>query len=268
MRIVAARYNRVMRIRLTGLVVAAALLATLLAATLWWVDRGRGDWLSRVPPNTLALVVLREIPADLDFLTESRLGEWFDTEGLSEAAAGLEKQDLEQLLAFGQQVHSGWVAVHRVERKTNGALRPHLSGLLRPRQGAGRLQTWLEAKMAERFTNSTLTVLDDGSRLIEGQEEGQSLYMQPLGNDLLVANSADGWMRTRFAISAGWRETEVSLQEALARPATDWDLLVFFRGPAPADLVPPFLYLLDFERPAADEYAPIPKSTQTRQISW
>ncbi|HUG43872.1 MAG TPA: hypothetical protein VMN76_06485 [Acidobacteriota bacterium] len=223
---------------------AAAFLLALTGA-LWLYFSAAEDYEDLFPDTVLALIAVSDVP-DWQTLKESPLGEWAQLEGEEGLAGQIPPEKLEAYSdLFRENLTGLWVGLHLLERKENGALRPHFTAVLAPRRG--RLQSveqWLSTQVLDVFGQNASVERAGEARLFRGPEPGQILYVIRRQKVLVVSNSEAAWSETlaQWAGGANSLADDPGYRQVRSRLPSAPDLLVYFRGSRLLPFLPEFGY--------------------------
>ena len=205
-----------------------------------------------VPEDILALVVVTNPPASLDFLDQVQLRQWL---GL-DSQAGLENipdQLQDPLLSlFVHQAKSVWLFVHHLAQQEDESWRVHFTALLVPRSTelTQALELPIKAAVTSLFGAGNLEISEDGNVLVyRGKEPGQVFYQRRMPEYLLVSNSSEGWQKTLR--TAPGEEKSLSQDSSFQRVKNhlpiDEGLFLYFRANRLFPLLPEFGYLIRWQ---------------------
>jgi len=193
------------------------------------------------PAHLLGFMIVEKFPDSLDFIPRTKLGEWLDLE-----AAEFENQTfMEWFLALKQNLDRACLVLHTLERKENGAFRPHFTAFLHPASSRTEAaQDWIRQKVREKFGEGATVVEEDSAQVLRGSKEGQVLFMAAERGWLLVSNSEAGWKDVRLTLEgrAPNLGAKSSFREIQSQIRGDLDLFFYFSGEGLAPLVGEFGY--------------------------
>jgi hypothetical protein len=147
-----------------------------------------------VPHDVLGLVVLNNVPPNLDFLDRLPLDHWVDVEieSLREKIPEELREEFSALMAGDLQ--SAWIILHRLDHRPEGTWRIHFSALLVPKPlrldalGERTESAALRLFGAER----TFKLERENISFYRGAGPGQVLYQVRMPQFLIVSNSSEG----------------------------------------------------------------------------
>lgn len=244
------------------------ILLQLSTAMIWLLRPEKRSAFERwIPQDILALIVINDAPAHLDFLERTRLKNWFDLDAdkLRQKVSPPMQEQIAQL--FRRDLLSAWILVHRLGVKPGGSLRVDFSALLVPRPlHREALKLRIELATLNFFgAGDTSTFERENIRIYKGARPGQILYLVEMPDWLLISNSEEGWQSTlqtttgltpSLADSLRFRRVQSHLR-------IDSGLFVYFRGSELLPLLPEFGYVVPWnDEDDSDEYYEIPRNTR------
>lgn len=217
------------------------LMIVILGALVWVLAPGETQPLEMVPAQAMGAVLADRFPESLDFLARTRVGEWLDLERL----IGQNRPEMEWFSFLRDSLERACLIVHSVERKENGALRPHLTVLLKPGHRRRQfVEDWIRQKVVDRFGGSHVTSRrTDSVEEIRGPEKGQVLYLSMERGWLIVSNSEPGWKDVQLVLAERGPslEEKQGFREIRSQIGSNYDLFFYFGGEAGL-LLPEFGY--------------------------
>jgi hypothetical protein len=205
-----------------------------------------------VPGDILALVVVTNPPASLDFLDQAQLRQWLDLDSQTVLENIPEQLQGPLLSLFVGEAKSVWIFVHHLARQENESWRIHFTALLVPRspQRPQALELPIEAAVKSLFGAENLETSEHQNILIySGREPGQILYQMRMPDYLLVSNSFEGFQKTLQ--TATGKETGLSSDPSFQRVKNhlriDEGLFLYFRANRIFPLLPEFGYLIRWQ---------------------
>ena len=215
---------------------------SLIGILLWWFGPSRIQPEQMAPAHVLAFMIIERFPDSLDFIPETRLGEWLDLE-----ATEFQNQTFKEwFLALTQYLDRACLVLHTVEHKESGAFRPHLTAFLHPASSRTEAaEDWIRQKVREKFGEGVTTIVEeDSAQVMRGSKEGQVLFMAAERGWLLVSNSEAGWKDVRLTLDgrAPNLGAKSSFREIQSQVSGDLDLFFYFNGEGLAPLVEEFGY--------------------------
>lgn len=221
------------------LVVIAVLV--LLGTSIWMFRAGRLEPAEMVPASLLGMVVINDFPESLDFLPQTKLGEWLD----------LDPEEIQQRLAvetfaaLQRSVDRAVLAVHTLEQKENGALRPHFTAFLWPMPCQTTiLEKWIRGEVMKRFGSSTRISEEGTAQVIRGSRPGQVLFLAREKGWLMVSNSESGWKDVLLTLAdrAPSLAAKSSFKGIQSEIGPCGDLFFYYSGEGLDYLLPEFGY--------------------------
>lgn len=205
-----------------------------------------------VPGDILALVVVTNPPASLDFFDQVQLRQWLGLD--SQAVLGNIPDQLQDplLSLLVHQTKSVWLFVHQLAHQENESWRVHFTALLVPRSAelTQALELPIKVAVTSLFGAGNLETTEDGNVLIyRGKEPGQVLYQGRMPEYLLVSNSSEGWQKT-LRTATGEEESlsrNPSFQRVKNHLPIDGGLFLYFRANRLFPLLPEFGYLIRWQ---------------------
>jgi hypothetical protein len=202
-----------------------------------------------VPEDILALAVMTNIPAGLDFLDQVQLRQWLDLD--SQALLGNLPDQLQDSLVslFVSDAKSVWFFVHQLAQQENDSWRIHFTSLLVPRSPGGiqALEAPVEAAVTSIFGAENMETFEYQNIVVyRGKEPGQVLYQVRMPDYLLVSNSAEGWRKT-LRTATGKEEglsQDPSFQRVRNHLRIDEGFFLYFRANRLSPILPEFGYLI------------------------
>jgi len=150
-----------------------------------------------VPSDVLALLVIRQPPADLDFLKEAKLRQWIDidVEALRQRIPMDVRKEIENL--FQDDVDTVWVLVHAFSQSKD-AWKPQFTMVLVPRPFHAELvELRAELLTIKLLGGSEALVAEQGPiRAYYQKAGGRSLYRARMPGFLLISNTEEGLRKT------------------------------------------------------------------------
>lgn len=225
---------------------------TLSVTLLIWLRHEPGKGLEfMVPHDVLGLIVLNDMPPDLDFLDRLPLNHWVDIE----AEALRAKIPVEVREEFGAlmntDLQSAWIIIHHLDHRPDGAWRVHFSALLLPKPL--RLDALADKTRSAALRlfgpNETLKLERENITFYRGAAPGQMLYQVRLPKFLVVSNSSEGLpqlLDTLFGKRASLAEN-ASFQRIKNRLRTNQGAFVYFNAGRILPIFPAVGYSLRWE---------------------
>lgn len=199
-----------------------------------------------VPADLLGLVIINRVPDSFDFLSETRLGEWFNDGPALLQSSLAEQAEGEWFFALRESLDRACVMVHTLEKKENGAFRPHLTAFLWPVSGRETaVEDWIRTKVINRFgEDRTKIVKEDSVQVFRGETDGQILYLRHERGYLIISNSEVGWKDVQLTLAgrAPHLGEKESFKDIRSRISQDIDLFFYFSGAGTYPLLPEFGY--------------------------
>ena len=220
-----------------------------------------------VPADLAGLVMVNRFPDSLDFLPQTRLGEWLnDDAGLFKARLA-EQAEGEWFSVLKESLERACLVVHTLEQKESGAYRPHVTAYLWPLSGrSAAVEEWIQTKVVERFGVDRTTIVQEGAvRVFRGEAVGEVLYLSHERGYLIVSNSESGWKNVQLALAGrapnlGERR---SYKDVRSRIDQGIDLFFYFSGAAAHSLLPEFGYGVRVDKDqVTDLYWEVPPGEQ------
>jgi hypothetical protein len=230
--------------RLTLVVVGALLL---LVTAIWFFRPGPMEPAELAPSSLLGMVVVNKFPESLDFLPQTRLGEWLDLEPTEIE----ERLSTEWLDSLKEQVDQAILVIHTLQRKESGALRPHFTVFLWPRSGQGRaVESWIKGEVIKRFGKDSTTIREEGPvQVMRGSKKGEILYLSREKGWVIASNSESGWKDVQLTLAnrAPSLADGIGFREIRNNIEADGDLFFYYSGQVGGFLLPEFGYSVIIE---------------------
>jgi hypothetical protein len=221
------------------LVVIAVL--ALLGISLWIFRAGGPEPAEMVPASLLVMLVINDFPESMDFLPQTKLGEWLDIDP-EEIQSRLA---VDSLAALKESVDRAVLAVHTLEKKESGAFRPHFTSFIWPKAGqTATLETWIRGEVLKRFGSGTRISEEATAQVIRGSQPGQVLFLSKEKGWLMASNSEFGWKEVQLTLAdrAPSLATKTSFQDIQSQIGPFGDLFFYFSGKSSEYLLPEFGY--------------------------
>jgi hypothetical protein len=205
-----------------------------------------------VPGDILALVVVTNPPASLDFLDQVQLRQWLDLDSQTVLENIPEQLQGPLLSLFVGEAKSVWIFVHHLARQENESWRIHFTALLVPRspQLPQALELPIEEAVKSLFGAENLETSEHQNVLIySGKEPGQILYQMRMPDYLLVSNSSEGFQKTLQTATGkeAGLSSDPSFQRVKNHLRIDEGLFLYFRANRLFPLLPEFGYLIRWQ---------------------
>lgn len=150
-----------------------------------------------VPSDVLAFLVVRQPPADLDFLQEARLRQWIDidVEELRKRIPPEVRKEIGSL--FQSDLDAAWILVHAFSRNKD-AWKPQFTLVLIPKPFHSELvELRAELLAIKLLGGSEALVAEQGPiKVYYKKTGGTSLYRARMPGFLLVSNTEEGLQKT------------------------------------------------------------------------
>jgi hypothetical protein len=204
-----------------------------------------------VPHDVLGLVILNNMPPNLDFLDRLPLDHWVDIEadrlrekipeGVREELSALMRTDLKSI----------WIIVHHLDHRPEGAWRIHFSALLIPKPLRLEVLEMKTQSAALRLFGSEETVMVERENITfyRGARPGQVLYQVRMPKFLVVSNSGEALpqlLETLFGRRASLADN-ASFQRIKTRLRTSQGAFVYFNARRILPIFPEVGYSLRWE---------------------
>jgi len=149
-----------------------------------------------VPSDVLALLIIRQPPANLDFLKEARLQQWIDVdvEALRRRISPEVRTEIENL--FQADLDTAWVLVHSFSQKKD-TWKPQFTLVLVPKPFHAELvELRAELLAIKLLGGSEALVAEQGPIRVYYKKTGGSLYRARMPGFLLISNTEEGLRKT------------------------------------------------------------------------
>ncbi len=243
---------------------AAALITAILLLGLWWqltrVDEPAFDHL--IPADAVGVLVINCFPDSLDFVSQTRLGEWVEIDlGTRPEVRELYESGLVEDIK--ESVETVWLCIHGIRPSESSSYRIDFSAFLAPRPGRGaNLERIIEDAVIDRFGEEKTSVLEeDEVRIFRGEEKSHLFYLKRTDNFLAISNTQDGWLQCTLAQNRSIPNLAESsgYRRILEHLDSKSDLFLYFGGSRSFSFLPEFGYSVDIEgTEVRDSYYEVP----------